>query len=84
VVGFVLHDAGRPPRKDSVNGLAVFVERFNPHAAVTGHHPGEPGNAEAPFVKANLLALTDRLEGGVGQDGEGEVVPFPGHPLVLG
>jgi hypothetical protein len=30
VVDFVLHDAGRPPREHSVDGLAVFVERFDP------------------------------------------------------
>jgi hypothetical protein len=50
---------------------------------VTGDHPGEAGNAEAPFVEADPVVAFDRLHGGVDEDGEWEVPALPGCPVVV-
>jgi hypothetical protein len=50
----------------------------------TARHPGEPGDAQAAFVEADLIAAVDEPERGIDQDGEVQPVPFPDVPLVLG
>ena len=84
MVDFVLDDTGRPPREHPVDGLAVLVQRFDPDGTVAGHHPGEPGDAQAAFVEADLIVVADEAEHGVDQNGELQAVPFPGFPFVLG
>jgi hypothetical protein len=84
VVDFVLDDTGRPPREHPVDGLAVLVQRFDPDGTVAGHHPGEPGDAQAAFVEADLSAVVDEPERGVDQDGEVQTVPFSCCPFLLG
>jgi len=58
----MLGDAGRPPAQHHVDRLALLVERLDPHGAVPGNEPGEPGHAEAPFVKAGCAVLVDRQQ----------------------
>ena len=70
VVDFVLDDTGRPPREHPVDGLAVLIERFDPDGTVAGYYPGEPWDAQAPFVEADRVVTDDRLERGVHQNGE--------------
>ena len=77
MVDFVLGDSSRPPREYLVDWLTMLAERLNPDGPVSGHDPGEPRNAQAPFVEADQLVIVDRLERGVDQDGEGQSVPFP-------
>jgi hypothetical protein len=84
VVDFVLDDTGRPPREHPVDGAAVLVERFDPDGPVAGHYPGEPGDAQAPFVEAGLTGVIDEPERGVDQDGEVQTVPFSDCPFLLG
>ena len=60
----------------------MLVERFDPNGPVARHRPGEPGDAQAPFVEADLLAAGGRVQHGIDQDGEGQLVPFPGRPLL--
>jgi hypothetical protein len=84
VVDLVLDDTGRPPREHPVDGLAVLVQRFDPDGTVAGHHPGEPGDAQAAFVEADLRAVVDEPERGVDQDGEVQTVPFSDCPFLLG
>ena len=84
MVDFVLDDTGRPPREHPVDGLAVLVQRFDPDGTVAGHHPGEPGDAQAAFVEADLSAVVHEPERGVDQDGEVRTVPFSDCPFLLG
>jgi hypothetical protein len=84
VVDFVLDDTRRPPREHPVDRLAVPVQRLDPDGPVAGHHPGESGDAQAPFVEADLIAVAGQPERGVDQDGEGQPVPLPGGSFVLG
>ena len=78
MIDFVLDDTGCPPREHPVDEFAVLVESLDAHGTVAGHHPGEPGNAQASFVEADVLPVPDRPEHGIDQDGEGHAIAFPG------
>ncbi len=77
MVDLVLDDTGRPPREDLVDWLTMLVEGLDPDGAVSGHDPGDTGNAQAPLVKAHQVVIMHRLQCRIDQDGEGQRVSFP-------
>src|ERR1700722_16139057 len=83
VVDFVLDDERRPPGEHAVDGLAVLIQRFDVHGPVTSDHSGEPGNTQAPFVKADPVVVFGRLHHWVHEYGEWELLALSDCPLVV-
>ena len=83
MVDLVLDETGRPPREDLVDWLTMLVEGLDPDGVVSGHDPGEPWNAQAPFVEAHQVVTMHRLQCRIDQDCEGQRVPCPCRSIFL-